>query len=47
MNNVRGCYSILIGSAVFQTQFKQVCFKIELGGLSNPCGSYPIMKIVQ
>lgn len=47
MNNVRGCYSTLIDSAVFQTQFKQVCFKIKLGGLSNACGSYPIIKIVQ
>ncbi len=46
MNNFRGCYSVLIGSAVFQIQFNQVDFKIELGELSNPCGSYPIIKIV-
>ncbi|AJI84052.1 Uncharacterised protein [Yersinia enterocolitica] len=43
MNNTRGCYSILIGSAVFQTQFNQVNFKIELGELSNLSGSYPII----
>lgn len=47
MNNTRGCYSILIGSAVFQIQFNQVSFEIELGELSNPCGSIPIIKIGQ